>query len=207
MTGLSQGLRSAINRLQREGALWREEPLKRVALRNQLLHPLRVRQFHSFGAYSILDRPTWLYRPRQISIGANVIILRGGWLAVERAAWDKPAPVLDIRDTVAIRVGCTISAADAILIEEHVGMGANVTIIDSSHTWDAGNPNPMHNPIKTAPVRIGSGTWLADRVTVAAGADIGEQCAIGPNSTVSGKIPDFSIVLGNPGRIVGSTRS
>jgi acetyltransferase-like isoleucine patch superfamily enzyme len=207
MPSLSSGIRSALKRLEHEATVWREEPLKRVAVRNQLLRPRRVHQFHAFGAHSILDRPLWLYRPRQISIGAQVIILRGGWLSVEKLAWEKPAPVLDIRDAVAIRTGCTISAADSILIEEHVGMGANITIIDSRHTWSGGHPNPMQNPIETAPVRIGPGTWLADRVTVAAGADIGEQCAIGPNSTVSGKVPDFSIVLGNPGRIVGSTRT
>ena len=135
------------------------------------------------------------------------MVLRGSWLAVERAAWDKPAPVLDIGDDVAIRNGCTISATESILIEDHVGMGAYVTVIDSRHTWSSGHPNPMFSPVETAPVRIGSGTWLADRATVAAGTEIGEQCAIGPNTTVSGKIPDFSVVLGNPGRVVGTTRT
>jgi acetyltransferase-like isoleucine patch superfamily enzyme len=207
MPSLTQGLRSALRRLEHEAAAWREEPMRRVAVRNDLIRPLRNHQFHAFGPHSIVDRPMWLYGARQISIGKAVIILRGGWLAVERVAWSKPAPVLDIRDAVAVRVGCTISAADAILIEEHVGMGANVTVIDSKHTWSAGHINPMHNPIETAPVRIGRGSWLADRVTVAAGSDIGEQCAIGPNSTVSGRIPDFAVVLGNPGRIVGSTRT
>jgi acetyltransferase-like isoleucine patch superfamily enzyme len=65
----------------------------------------------------------------------------------------------------------------------------------------------MHSPIESAPVRIGAGSWLADRVSVTAGADIGERCAIAPNAVVSGTVPDFSIVVGNPGRVVGSTRT
>jgi acetyltransferase-like isoleucine patch superfamily enzyme len=206
MPRLNDRLRSTLRRLEHEAALWREEPLKRVAVRNQLLRPLRVRQFHSFGTDAFVDRPIWLYGAQQISIGARVLILRNGWLSVERVAWDKPAPVIDIRESVGIRIGCTISAAEFILIEEHVGMGANVTVIDSKHTWSSGQ-NTLFNPVEAAPVRIGPGSWLADRVTVAAGADIGEQCAIGPNSTVSGKVPDFSVVLGNPGRVVGSTRT
>jgi len=199
-------MRRFIKRLETEAAMWREEPMRRVAVRNRFLRPLRQRQFYAFGEYSILDRPIWLYGPKHISVGAFVVILRGGWLAVERVAWKEEPPVLDIRDGVGIRVGCTVSAAKSILIEEHVGMGANVTVIDSKHTWVTGRAGPLHNPIESSPVRIGPGTWLADRATVAAGADIGEQCAIGPNSSVSGRIPDFSIVLGNPGRIVGSTR-
>lgn len=207
MPSLDRALRSALKRLEHEAAVWRAEPLKRVAVRNRILRPMRVRQFYAFGSYSIVDRPAWLYGTRHVSIGERVIILRGGWLAVERVAWGKPAPVLDIRDGVAIRVGCTISAADSILIEEDVGIGAYVTIIDSRHTWSSGHPSPLNSPIETTPVRIGPGTWLADRVTVAAGSDIGDQCAIGTNSTVSGKIADYSIVVGNPGRIVGSTRT
>ncbi len=207
MPRLSQKLRSALKRLEREAALWREEPLKRVAVRNQLLRPIRIRQFHAFGKHSMIDRPYWLYGCDHVAIGERVIILRGGWIAVERVAWDKPAPVLVIGDGVGIRTGFTVSAAASVVIEENVGMGADVTIIDSRHTWSSGHPNPIFNPVEADPVRIGPGVWLADRVTVAAGSEIGEQCAIGANSTVSGKIPDFSIVLGNPGRVVGSTRT
>jgi acetyltransferase-like isoleucine patch superfamily enzyme len=204
---LHRSIRSTLRRLEREAALWREEPIKRVAVRNRFVRPRRVRQFHAFGEQSILDRPQWLYGTKHISVGAFVVILRDAWLAVERPGWTKQAPVLEIGDSVAIRFGCTISAVESIIIEESVGMGANVSIIDSKHTWAPGDMNPMHGPIESAPIRIGRGSWLADRVTVAAGADIGEQCSIGPNSTVSGTIRDYSIVLGNPGRIVGSTRT
>lgn len=180
--------------------------MRRVALRNSLLTPLRRRQFASFGVNSIIDRPLWLYGTSHISIGEGVVILRDGWISVERVAWGRGEPSLVIGDRVSVRTGCTIAAAESVVIEDDVGIGANVTILDSSHTWDAGNPNPMHNPIKTSPVRVGQGTWLADHVVIAAGADIGRQCAISANSVVSGKVPDFSVVAGNPGRVVGRTQ-
>jgi acetyltransferase-like isoleucine patch superfamily enzyme len=207
MARVDQALRSTLQRLEHEAALWRAEPLKRVAARNKLIRPLRVRRFFAFGPDSLIDRPVWLYGTRQMSVGAGVIILRGAWLAVERVAWSEPGPILDIRDGVALRVGCTISAAESVLIEEDVSMGAGATVIDSRHTWEGEYRNSLYNSVASAPVRVGRGTWVADRATVAAGSDIGEQCAIGPNSTVSGKVPDFSIVLGNPGRVVGSTRT
>ena len=204
---VDQMLRSTLRRLEDEAALWRAEPIRRVAVRNKLVRPMRTRRFGHFGPDSMIDRPIWLYGTRQISIGAGVVILRGAWLSVERVAWGLPGPIIDIRDGVAIRVGCTISATESVLIEEDVGMGGGVAVIDSRHTWNGEFRNALYNPAEAAPIRIGRGTWIADRATVAAGSDIGEQCAIGPNSTVSGKVPDFSVVLGNPGRVVGSTRT
>lgn len=207
MPRLDSSVRSLLKRLEHEAALWREEPIRRVALRNKLLRPLRQRQFHSFGPDSFVDRPVWLYGTHKISIGAGVIVLRGGWLAVDKVAWHSPSTALRLGDRVGVRVGCTLSAAESVILEDDVGLAAYVTVIDSKHTWRAGNPNPLYGDVEAAPVRIGRGTWVADRATVAAGSEIGEQCAIGPNTVVSGKsIPDFSIVLGNPGRVVGSTR-
>ena len=142
-----------------------------------------------------------------MSIGERVVILEGAWLAVERVAWGKGAPALTIEEGVGIRNGCTISAAESILIEEYVGMAGFCTIVDSKHTWSAGHPSPIFNPVEATPIRIGRSTFVGERVMIGAGSDIGEHCFIGANSTVSGKIPDFSIVLGNPGRVVGSTRT
>jgi acetyltransferase-like isoleucine patch superfamily enzyme len=207
MAGADAPHPALLERLRHEYQLWRIEPIRRVAARAALTRRWRCHQFHSFGSGAIVDRPQWLYAPWMIAVGDRVIILRDGWLAVERPAWERPAPALRIGDDVRIRTGCTLSCSESIVIEDHVGMGANVTVIDSRHTWSAGHPNPMLNPPETAPVRIGAGSWIADRATIAAGADIGVQCAIGPGSVISGTVPDYSVVLGNPGRVVGSTRS
>jgi acetyltransferase-like isoleucine patch superfamily enzyme len=142
-----------------------------------------------------------------LAVGAGALFMEGAWLAVQRVAWERTEPVVRSGDRVVARTGCTISAADAVVLEDHVGIGGGVTIIDSKHTWTPGHPNVMDGPVESAPVRIGRGSWLADGAVIAAGADIGEQCAIGPNTVVSSKVPDFSIVIGNPGRVVGSTRT
>src|SRR3954452_22424619 len=128
---LNQRLLSIARRVEAEAALWREEPIHRVAMRNKFLRPLRARQFHSFGPKSFIDRPAWLYGTRHIAIGDGVMFLPGAWLAVERPAWDHARPTLEIRDGSGARMGCTISAVESIIIEEGVGMGAYVTVIDS----------------------------------------------------------------------------
>jgi acetyltransferase-like isoleucine patch superfamily enzyme len=64
----------------------------------------------------------------------------------------------------------------------------------------------MHNPVVTEPIHIGRGTWVAERVAVLKGARIGRCCIIGANSVVKGEIPDFSIAVGAPAKVVGQVK-
>lgn len=151
----------------------------------------------------MLHKPAWIYGPQQISVGAHSLILQGTWLSAESTVWDKPAPSLTIGKRVGIRPYCMISCAEAIDIEDDVIIAAFSSVIDSDHTYALGRPNVMHNPLETSPIRIGRGTWIAERVAVLRGANIGRCCIIGANSVVKGELPDYSIAVGAPARIVG----
>ena len=129
----------------------------------------------------------------------------GKGLSVERAAWGAEEPVLRIGDGVGIRPYCTISAAESIVIEDHVVLFAFSTVLDSDHTFVRGEPSVLRGPLQTSPVRIGRGTWIGERVAILRGSDIGERCIIGTNSVVRGHIPDNSIAVGAPARVVGKT--
>jgi acetyltransferase-like isoleucine patch superfamily enzyme len=106
---------------------------------------------------------------------------------------------------VACRPGCTISASESVVIGPDVVMARDCTVIDSDHTFGRSD-NVLYNPTVTAPIRIGRGTWLGDRVSVLRGTTIGEFCLIGANSVVRGSIPAYSVAVGAPARVVGSTR-
>lgn len=170
------------------------------------MRPWWRHRFQEFGDGSILHRPGWVYGPHRISIGRNVLALNGLWLSAERQTWDRPGAAIEIGDGVALRPNCTISASEKIVIEEDVVIAAFTTVIDSDHTWDAGHPNVLYNPVRSAPIRIGRGTWVGERVAVLRGSTIGEFCVIGANSVVKGDIPSGSIAVGAPARVVGTTQ-
>lgn len=159
---------------------------------------------HTFGRGSIVHRPLWTYGAHQMAFGEDCLVLQGTWLSVESPAWERPGPVLSVGDRVGIRPYCMISASESIVIEDDVIIGAFSSVIDSDHTFDLGRPNVMHNPVVTSPVHIGRGTWLAERVAVLRGAHVGRCCIVGANSVVKGELPDYSIAVGAPARIVGS---
>ena len=181
-------------------------PTRRIELRARVTRPYWKRRFHYFGDKAIMHRPGQLFGAHQMRIGDHSTILAGCYLAVETPAWQRPAPVLSIGDRVGIRPYCMISAAESITIDDDVMIGAFTSVIDSDHTFIDGRPNVVHNSLVTAPISIGRGTWIGERVAVLKGASIGRCCIVGANSVVSGKIPDYSVAVGFPARVVGKVR-
>lgn len=49
---------------------------------------------------------------------------------------------------------------------------------------------------------IGHDVWLGDGATLLPGAQIGSGVIIGANAVVAGQVPDYAVVVGNPGRVV-----
>ncbi len=56
------------------------------------------------------------------------------------------------------------------------------------------------------PIYIGESTFIGARASILPGTIIGKGCLIGACAVVKGDIPDYSIVVGNPGKIVGDVR-
>jgi len=172
------------------------------------MRPWRRRRFARFGEHSMIHRPRWLYGEQKIEIGSGVMCFQGAWISAERDGWSRPGPQLIIGDGVVMRTRASISATTRIVIEDNVLLAGNVSIIDSDHTVagaDEPSVNPLWRPSVSAPIRIGEGTWIAEHCTILRGADVGRRCIIGANSVVTGQIPDHSIAVGSPARVVGST--
>lgn len=55
-------------------------------------------------------------------------------------------------------------------------------------------------------IRIGDNTFVGANVSILPGTVIGTNCIIGTGSVIKGRIPDGSVVLGNPAKIVGRTQ-
>ncbi|GAA1622079.1 hypothetical protein GCM10009744_06630 [Kribbella alba] len=75
-------------------------------------------------------------------------------------------------------------------------------ICDFDHkTEDLGLPIKDQGLVKS-PVRIGPDCWLATKVTVLRGTDIGRGAVIGANSVARGNIPEYSLAVGIPAVVV-----
>jgi acetyltransferase-like isoleucine patch superfamily enzyme len=77
-----------------------------------------------------------------------------------------------------------------------------VHISDNSHSYENPDLAILDQPvISKAAVSIGSGSWLGENVNVLS-CSVGRNCVIGANAVVTKDVPDYSIVVGIPGRII-----
>lgn len=70
----------------------------------------------------------------------------------------------------------------------------------SSKMRCAGKQN--QSMVKSKPIVIGDGTFIAAGVIILKGSCIGKNCVIGAGSVVSGNIPDNQIWAGNPAKLI-----
>jgi len=49
---------------------------------------------------------------------------------------------------------------------------------------------------------IGEGSWIGTKVSIIGSVRIGKHCVIGANSVVTKDIPDFSVAVGAPAKVI-----
>jgi acetyltransferase-like isoleucine patch superfamily enzyme len=165
----------------------------------------RGRRFGAFGRGSVICFPhDAIMNERYIRIGAGTMIgphvtLSAGMVPGQQCISD---PVVRIGDRCLIGRGSGIVGHLGIEIGDDVWTGHYVYITDQNHGYtDLGRPISQQSQPER-PVTIGDGSWLGHGTVVLPGSQIGRHVVIGANSVVSGKIPDFSIAVGAPARVV-----
>ena len=167
---------------------------------------LAARAFAGLGSHTMIEPPLRLSGAHRIEIGSGVFIGPGSWLQVDE---DPAVPA----EGVAIRIGdgssfvgwCTLSAVTGITIGRKVLFARGVYVADHDHEFrNAPVPVCDQGRRDIQPVSIGDGAWLGQNVVVLPGAQIGRGAVVGANSVVRGKVPDFSLAVGAPARVVRS---
>ena len=94
---------------------------------------------------------------------------------------------------------------EAVTIEDEVYLTRGVKVI--AH-FNPTNPIAELTGIESEvkPVRIGFGTFVGVNAVILAGVDIGRCCIVGAGAVVTKSAPDFSILGGNPAKVIGDVR-
>ena len=165
----------------------------------------RGRKFHSFGQRSlIMWKPTTIFNEQYISIGEDTLIGEGVALSAGMVPGQEciSSPVVTIGDRCLIGRGSGIVGHFSIIIGNDVWTGHHVYITDQNHGYeDITKPISQQTQPERAVV-IGDGSWLGYGAVVLPGVTIGTHCVIGANSVVTSDIPDFSVAVGVPARVI-----
>ena len=111
-------------------------------------------------------------------------------------------PEIIIEDGVAIQQNLHLTCANKIVIRKNTAIAANVTITDIHHPYIDINVPIERQDIEVKEVVIGEDCKIYNGAVILPGVHIGKHVSIGANSVVNRDIPDFSVVVGAPARII-----
>ncbi len=134
----------------------------------------------------------------------NVIIKDGVKIAKRCSIYGGPDNQLEIGANTYIGMNTIINGFVAkVIIGENVSIAQNVNIMVDSGP----NASPVMQrifPIEKGPVIIGNNCWLGASSIIMPNITLGEYCIVAANSYVNKSFPAFSIIGGNPARLIRS---
>jgi len=163
-----------------------------------------------------IDLPRRIINPERIFIGDNVSLGPGSFLnalthyptaSMCYQTGDKPLQIFQSKIIIGNNVTATadlqIAAQDEIVIEDDVMFASNIHINDGLHGYDNANePYRCQKISEIAPILIKRGSWIGQNVVILPGVTVGELAIIGANSVVNKSIPDRSIAVGSPAKVI-----
>lgn len=100
------------------------------------------------------------------------------------------------------RIGISNTLIGPVTIGNNVIIAQNVVISALNHGYQ-----DIHTPIRlqpctTSPVKVGDDSWIGANAVITSGVTIGKHVVVAAGSVVTKNVPDFTIVAGNPARVI-----
>ena len=101
-----------------------------------------------------------------------------------------------IGDGVFINSNCLMMARGGIEIGDGAMIAANVQLISNNH-----DPYDL-NVLLCKKVTIKEGAWIGAGSTILPGVTVGKHAVVGAGSVVTKDVPDYSVAVGNPAKVI-----
>jgi acetyltransferase-like isoleucine patch superfamily enzyme len=137
-----------------------------------------------------------VHKQGQLIIENNVTILDYTNIFVHSNAFMK------IGDSTFISHHCEFASSQSISIGKECAFAAYCTMIDTDKDYtDYTTPMPLRKA-KTNPIILEDNIWLAYKVTVLKGVQIGRNCVVAANAVVNKNIPAYTVAAGVPAKVI-----
>lgn len=131
---------------------------------------------------------------RNVKVGKNVTLYPGVYL------WGND---IEIGDNVDIGVGTIIYSKNGIKIGDNTIIAGQCYIIDSNHGMKVGELiREQEDSAEERGIVIGSDVWIAAQCSILKGACIHDHAVIGAQSLVNSEIPENTIAVGTPAKVM-----
>ena len=114
---------------------------------------------------------------------------------------------LTIGSNVSIGTNCFIASHEkGLRIGHDCLVSPNVTIIATNYNYGQLDIPFVQQGTTSKGIEIGDNVWLGSGVCVVDGAKIGKGVIVTPNSVVTTDVADYSIIQGNPAKLIFTRR-
>lgn len=194
---------------RRQSRIGFKDPLQLVPRVLTKLYTLWVRATHPFASlgkgvevhYTCDLRNTGL-----MELGSFITVLKDTRLHALPSAMNESSPALTIGDHCFIGPRCHIAALNRIHIGDNVLFAASVLVQDRGHNFsDITRPIIEQGYVQGGTIRIGAGSWIGQGAVIICDSGeltLGRNCVVAANAVVTRSAPDYSVLSGNPARIV-----
>ena len=173
------------------------------------LNSVWVRAFYPFascGHHVSLHYTCDLHHTELMHLGNFITIHKDVWLHAHPARGERIGPALIIEDKCFIGRRSHLSAKNRICIGRGVMLSASVLIEDHHHAYtDVSMPICEQEPTEGGRIRIGEGSWIGQNAVIfceKGELTLGRNCVVAANAVVTRSAPAYSVLSGNPARIV-----
>ncbi len=192
-----------------------------LALRRLFYPPL----FRETGKGVVFGRNLTLRHPHKISIGDNTVVddnvlldakgegNDGLWIGAN--AYVGRNTILNCKEgSISVGDYTNISANCSLLSETEIVLGRYCFLAGHCYLVAGGNHSfaDVTKPIMFQPsvskggIRVGDDVWLGAGVIVLDGVTIGPGTVVGAGAVVTGPLPEYSVAVGSPAKVVRDRR-
>lgn len=100
------------------------------------------------------------------------------------------------------RIGIGNTLIGPVEVANDVRLAQNVVLSGLNHNYEDIS-KPIHaQGVSTAKITVKESTWIGSNSVIVAGVTVGKHCIVAGGSVVTKDVPDYSVVGGNPARIL-----
>lgn len=162
-------------------------------------HNFAFKEYH----YGCIIKEPLRITPEFISLEKKVYI--GHHARIEGVSeWNgrKFSPSIRFCEGSSVQQNLHLTCANSIVIGKYTAIAANVTITDIHHPYTDILTPIEQQMIEVKEVEIGEDCKIYNNAVILPGVHIGKHVTVGANSVVTKDIPDYSVVVGNPARVI-----